>query len=83
MSLTPEQRSLRARMGGYAVAAKHDTREITKPARKAFMNRFEDQCDPDRVLPELERQRRAEAAKKLYFEQLAWKRWHRKKPGGS
>jgi hypothetical protein len=71
--LTPEERSLRARMGGYAVSAKHDTREITKPAREAFMARFERQVDPDGVLPEAERQRRAEAAKKLHFQRMAWK----------
>jgi hypothetical protein len=64
---------MRARMGGYAVAAKYDTREVTSPARVAFMARFERQVDPDGVLPAAERKRRAEAAKKLHFQQLAWK----------
>lgn len=73
MSLTPEQRSLRARMGGYAVAAKYDTKLLTKPARDAFMARFEREVDPECVLPEAERLRRAEAAKKLHFQKLAWK----------
>lgn len=77
MPLTPEQRSLRARMGGYAVAARYDTREVTKPARAAFMARFEREVDPEGTLPEGERARRAEAAKRLHFQQLAWKR-HRK-----
>ena len=62
--LTPEQRSLRARMGGYAVAAKYDTREITKPAREGFLARFEREVDPDGMLSEAERLRRAEAAKR-------------------
>jgi hypothetical protein len=60
-------------MGGYAVAAKYDTRETTRPARDAFMARFEREVDPDGLLPEAERQRRAEAAKRLHFQRLAWR----------
>jgi len=71
--LTPAERSLRARMGAYAQQAKYDTRETTRAARDAFMGRFERQVDPDQALPEAERARRAEAAKKLHFQQLAWK----------
>ena len=37
----------------------------------AFMSRFEDEVDPNRVLSEAERQRRAEQAKKAYFTRLA------------
>jgi hypothetical protein len=74
-------------MGGYALAAKYDSKETTEPARKAFMARFEKQVDPEGVLSEAERQRRAEAAKKAYFAGLAWKRWRQKDsppelPGG-
>jgi len=60
-------------MGGYAVAAKYDTRKTTQPARDAFMARFEREVDPEGVLPEAERQRRARAAKRLYFQRLAWR----------
>jgi hypothetical protein len=73
MALTPEQRSLRARMGSYALQAKYDMREHTKPAREAFMARFEREVDPDGVLSPAERMRRAEAAKTLHFQKLAWK----------
>lgn len=73
MELTPEQRSLRSRMAAYALHAKHDSRVTTKPARDAFMARFERQVDPDRILSEAERRRRAEAAKKAYFSALALK----------
>ena len=66
-SLTPKQRSLRARMAAYALHATHDPRVTTKPGRDAFMARFERQVDPDGTLPEPERRRRAEAAKKAYF----------------
>ena len=71
--MTPEERSLRARMGGYAVAAKYDTREVTRPGREAFMAGFEREVDPDGVLPEAERARRAEAAKSLHFRRLVWR----------
>jgi hypothetical protein len=69
-SLTPEQRSLRARMAAYAL---HDPGVTTKRARDAFMARFERQVDPDRTLPEAERRRRVEAARKAYFLGLALK----------
>ena len=61
------------RIAAYALHASHDPRETTKPARDAFMARFEDEVDPDRILPEAERKRRAEHAKKLYFTRLAHK----------
>ncbi len=72
MEFTPEQRSLRARIAAYALHASHDPRETTKPAR-AFMARFERQVDPDGKLPKAERRRRADAAKKAYFNGLALK----------
>jgi hypothetical protein len=33
--------------------------------------RFLDEVDPDRVLPEAERRRRAESARKVYYQRLA------------
>lgn len=72
-SLSPELRSLRARLGGLATATKYDTKVITAPARRAFLDRFEEEVDPDGVLPEAERIRRAEAAKRLYFTKLAYR----------
>ena len=69
--LTPEQRSLRARLAAYEQQAKHDTRETTRKARESFLARFEEQVDPDRELPEAERQRRALAARKAHFTRLA------------
>jgi hypothetical protein len=72
-TLTPAQRSLRSRLGGLRTAATHDTRENTAPAREALARKFVDQVDPDRQLPEAERARRVEAAKKLYYTQLAYK----------
>jgi len=71
-SLTPAERSLRGRMGAYVVHARYDPRQITAPAREAFLKRFLDEVDPDRVLPEPERLRRAAAARKAYFIRLAF-----------
>ena len=71
--LTPEQRSHRARMGGLATAARHDPSGYTQPAHSAFLGRFLDEVDPQRVLPEAERERRAQAARKLHMQRLAWK----------
>jgi hypothetical protein len=65
--------SLRARIAAYALHAKVDSRQHTVPAREAFMDRFEREVDPDRTLPDAERTRRAECAKKAYFSRLALK----------
>ena len=63
--------TLRGRIGGLALAASRNPKEYTVPAREAFMRRFEAQVDPEKVLPEPERLRRAEAARRLYFTRLA------------
>jgi hypothetical protein len=75
-SLSPEQRIMRARMGGLATAARHDMREHTKPARAASpaaLTYFEHKVDPEGVLSPNERTRRATAAKRLHFAGLALK----------
>lgn len=43
----------------------------TAPARKAALERFERQVDPDGTLSATERERRAEHARKAYFARLA------------
>jgi hypothetical protein len=73
MSLTGPERSLRGRIGAYALHSQHDPRVTTAPARAAFLDRFTREVDPDGVLPEAERQRRAEYARKAYFAGLALK----------
>jgi hypothetical protein len=70
----PGWRKLRARLGAYSQLAQYDARETTKAARAAFNAKFEDEVDPDRTLPEAERARRAEAARRAYFTRLALKR---------
>ena len=48
-------------------AATSDPTARTAPGRKAFEERFYNLVDPDRVLPEAERERRAKHARKAYF----------------
>ena len=73
MTLSPAERTLRARLAAHSLHAQVNSRDHTAPARRAFMDRFEDEVDPNRVLPNAERQRRAEHAKKAYFTRLALK----------
>lgn len=70
--MTPEQRSLRARMAAHSLHARvANPAAHTAPARRAFLNRFEREVDPDGVLTPEERARRAEHARKAYFLKLA------------
>ena len=70
-SITPAERTLRARAAAYRLHSLYDSRELTKAARAAFNDRFVAQVDPDKRLPEVERQRRAECARKAYYTALA------------
>jgi hypothetical protein len=67
--LTPNQRTLRARIGAYALHAQGGTN--TAPATQAFMDRFEREVDPDGLLTPSERRRRAEHARKAHMTALA------------
>lgn len=73
MSKIPDPRTLtlRGRIGAYRLHATHDPRETTAKAREAFLSRFLDEVDPERILPEGERLRRADYARKAYFTRLA------------
>jgi hypothetical protein len=52
-------------------ARTYDRSARTRPAREAFLKRFEREVDPDNKLPADERHRRAEHAKRAYMLQLA------------
>jgi hypothetical protein len=69
--LSPAQRVLQSRMGGYATAARNDPPEYTARARARFLQRFEELVDPNRRLTDAERHRRAVAARREYFTRLA------------
>ena len=69
--LTPEQRSQAARAAALARWSREDPRPTVMRANAALMKRFLDEVDPHRTLPEDERVRRAECAKKAYFTRLS------------
>jgi hypothetical protein len=71
MPLSPSERSLHARDAAYTRWANEDPVEGTAKARQTFLAKFIDEVDPDRILPEPERLRRAEAAKKAHFTRMA------------
>lgn len=71
--LTPQEASLRGRIGAYRLHATHDPRDTTARARATFLVKFEREVDPEGVLPQAERQRRAEYARKAHFTRLALK----------
>lgn len=74
MTMTPADRAMKGRMGAHlSWAHTEDPQARTKPGRDAFLKRFEDQVDPDRVLPEDERQRRAQHLRTAYMQDLAYK----------
>jgi hypothetical protein len=70
-ALSPSDRSLRARIAAHSRWSKADRVAGTANARAAFLDRFVREVDPDGVLPERERRRRAESARRAYFARLA------------
>jgi hypothetical protein len=69
-------RTLRARLGAHALHAKHDPRETTAAARRAFLSKFERQVVQDaaargEALTDAEIERRATHARKAHFTRLA------------
>jgi hypothetical protein len=72
--LTPSERALRARLAAHTSWANTSDRQArTAPGRKAAMDRFERQVDPDGTLDPEERALRAEQAKKAHMTRLALK----------
>lgn len=70
--MSPAQRSMQARMAALrSWANTPDPSGRTAPARAAFLARFEREVDPEGVLGEVERKRRAEHARKAYFAKLS------------
>ncbi len=73
-ALSPAERSLRAALASHSSWANTaDAAARTAPARRAALERFEKQVDPDGTLPPDERTRRAEHAKRAFFLGLALK----------
>jgi hypothetical protein len=72
LSLSPEQRSLRASLAAHEMHARQDSREITANARAGFLARFLRQVDEEQPgLAEAERVRRAEHLLRAHMARLA------------
>lgn len=71
--MTSEERQTRARLAAHAMHSQYDSRLTTQRARKAFLDRFEREVDPDHLLSPVERARRASHARSAYFAALALK----------
>ncbi len=72
VSLTPEQRRLRASLAAHEMHAQHDSREITAGARAGFLAKFLREVDAATPgLPEAERLRRAEHLLRAHMQRLA------------
>jgi hypothetical protein len=69
--VSPAERRLRGRAGAYAMHARNDVRETSRAGRDAAWQRLLDQVDPEMILPEAERQRRAEAARRSWMSSIA------------
>ena len=87
-SLSPAERSLRARMAARALHSRVDGHEHTAKARAAGPGSsayWLDKVDPDGELEDRERRKHAEHAKAEYFTRLAYKsaRARRKKREGN
>lgn len=85
---THAERVLIGRLGAYVLHSRYDSRELVRPARQAFLLKFERKVDPGCVLDPDERARRADMARKAYFTRLAIasakarRRKRRPSPGG-
>ena len=74
MSLTPNERAMRAKLAAHVSWANTpDPAARTAAARKAALDRFDREVDPDGVLDPDERARRAAHARKAYFLSLSLK----------
>lgn len=69
--MTPEEASLRGRLGAAVQRARHDPNEYTAPARAAAWQRFLDEVDTNRELPPIEREERAKAAQRAHMLRIA------------
>jgi hypothetical protein len=64
-------KSLPHQIAANARWSKEDPTQQGQILRAGLEKRFLDEVDPDRVLPEAERQRRAENARKAFYQRLA------------
>jgi hypothetical protein len=71
VSLSPEQRSQRAKAAAFTRWSREDPRDAMHHVREGQHRRDLDDVDPERILPEAERERRAAALRKARMARLA------------
>lgn len=68
--MTTDRKTI-ARLGGLARAASHSSVDLARKGQAGLDARFLREVDPNGVLSEVERARRADAAKRAHFTRLA------------
>ena len=71
--LSPSERSMRAQIAANTRWSKEDPAQQVAVLRRGFFQKFLDQVDPNGVLPEAERVRRAESAMRAHMLKLSFK----------
>lgn len=71
MALTPEQRSMRARLAALTRWSRENPAPNAARGQDGLLDRFRREVDPDNSLPPAERERRAVAARKAHMTRLA------------
>lgn len=79
---SPEQRALIARIAAQTRWAKEDPAEQGRKMRAGLHERFLDEVDPGRVLPEAERLRRARSAQQAHMNRMALRSAQARSGGG-
>jgi hypothetical protein len=67
----PEEMARRGRIGAHVLHSQHDSNAIAARAREGLAQKFLDEVDPQRTLPEDERLRRAEHARRAHLARAA------------
>jgi hypothetical protein len=70
-ALTPEARTLSARIAAHTRWSREDPAANAARGQAGLLARFVREVDPDGLLPEAERQRRAQAARRAHMCRLA------------
>lgn len=73
MSMTPEQRSQRARLAALSRWANENPAANAARGQAGLLAKFEREVDPDGVLAPTERTRRAEAARRAHMVRLSFR----------
>jgi hypothetical protein len=68
---TPESRRAAGSIGAHTAHSRHTAEEMTGAAHQGYLRKFEREVDPDGVLPEDERRRRANHALAAHMKRLA------------